>query len=441
MRQRRHTRHILFSTAAITVSVLALTGCGGGSAEEGSGSTQDTAAAFEGRGPINYVSSRDASGAAQDSIDKWNEEHPEEEVKFIELPDSADQQRQQLVRNAQIESDTFSVLNLDVVWTSEFAANRWIMPLPEDALPTDSMIPATVNAASYRDTLYGAPYYTDGALLYHRTDLLEAAGIDSPPETWDEMTADCEAVLALPEAKGMSCYAGQFDKNEALTVNFTEAVASAGCAVFDDDGNPTVDTPEALAGLTELTEAFAEGIVPSDAITYLEEQGRRAFQDGELVFLRNWPFVYSSLTATDGSSKVVDKFGISSIPGIGDNAGVSTLGGRNLAVSPFTANKATALDFIKFFTSEEESKARLDKSSRAPVYPALLEDPAVIEERPFFPTLLESLENAQPRPKVVQYGATTTAIQEEAYAALTGEKDPGTALAAMQSKLEEISAK
>lgn len=439
MRQRRHFRQILLGTAALTISGLVLTGCGGGSGEEPE-AQQDAAAAFEGRGPINYVSSRDASGAAQDTIDKWNAEHPDEQVTFVELPDSADQQRQQLVQNAQIKSDTFSVLNLDVVWNSEFAANRWTMPLPEDALPTDTMVPAAVETATYRGTLYGAPYYTDGALLYYRTDLLQAAGIDSPPTNWEEMTAACEKVLALPEAEGMSCYAGQFDKNEALTVNFAEAVGSAGGQLFDAEGKPTVDTPEALAGLTQLTDAFNEGLVPSDAITYIEEQGRRAFQEGNLVFLRNWPFVYSSLTATDGSSAVVDKFGITSVPGIGDNPGVSTLGGRNLAVSPFTENKATALDFIKFFTSEEESKARLEKSSRAPVYPSLLEDPAVVEKRPFYPTLLESLENAQARPQVVQYGATTTAIQEEAYAALTGEKDPKTALSDMQAKLEELSA-
>jgi multiple sugar transport system substrate-binding protein len=64
-----------------------------------------------------------------------------------------------------------------------------------------------------------------------------------------------------------------------------------------------------------------------------------------------------------------------------------------------------------------------------------------VAKRPFFPTLLEALTNAQPRPKVVQYGATTKAIQEEAYAALTGAKDTDTALKDMQAKLEEITAK
>jgi multiple sugar transport system substrate-binding protein len=438
MRQRRHTWQTLITTTAlVTAATVGLTACGGSSAEP---KAAQSAPAFEGKGPINYVSSRDASGAANRSIEEWNAAHPDEKVTFIELPDSADQQRQQLIQNAQIKSDTFSVLNLDVVWNSEFAANKWILPLPEDAVPTDKMIPATVNAATYRDTLFAAPYYTDGALFYFRQDLLAAAGIAAPPKTWDEMKSACEKILALPEAAGMSCYTGQFDKNEALTVNFSEAVASAGGSVVDAEGKPTVDTPEAKEGLNLLVDGFKEGLFPSDAITYLEEQGRRAFQDGKVVFLRNWPFLYSSLSATDGSSQVAGKFGITSIPGT-DGTGVSTLGGRNLAVSPFTPNKATALEFIKFFTSEEQASKRLELSSRAPAYAGLYEDQAVVAKRPFFPTLLESLENAQPRPKVVQYGATTKAIQEEAYAALTGEKDTDTALKDMQAKLEELAAK
>ena len=254
------------------------------------------------------------------------------------------------------------------------------------------------------------------------------------------MKTACKAILALPEAAGMSCYAGQFDKNEALTVNFSEAVASAGGSIVDADGKPTVNTAEAKKGLNLLVDGFKEGLFPSDAITYLEEQGRRAFQDGKLVFLRNWPFLYSSLSATDGSSKVAGKFGITSIPGT-DGPGVSTLGGRSLAISPFTTNKATALEFIKFFTSEEQAQKRLALSSRAPAYASLYEDPAVVAKRPFFPTLLKSLSNAQPRPKVVQYGATTKAIQEEAYAAITGKKDTDTALNDMQAKLTELAAK
>ena len=79
--------------------------------------------------------------------------------------------------------------------------------------------------------------------------------------------------------------------------------------------------------------------------------------------MRNWPFLHASLSATDGSSQVAGKFDITSIPGT-DGPGVSTLGGRSLAISPFTPNKATALEFVKFFTSEEQAQKRLALSSR-----------------------------------------------------------------------------
>ena len=38
-----------------------------------------------------------------------------------------------------------------------------------------------------------------------------------------------------------------------------------------------------------------------------EEQGRGAFEDGKLLFHRNWPYVYN-LAKTDGASKVKDTF-------------------------------------------------------------------------------------------------------------------------------------
>jgi multiple sugar transport system substrate-binding protein len=440
MKQRRHDRRIVAGLAFAAAAALALTACSGGSnGSGGSAGATDAAGELTGRGPIQYVSSPDASGAAQATIDEWNAAHPEEQVEWVELPLDADQQRQQMVQNAQVEGSAYSVLNLDVVWTSEFAANRWITALPEDALPLDDQIPATVEAASYRGTLYSAPYYTDGALLYSRTDLLTAAGITEPPQTWDELQTACDAVLALPEAAGMSCYAGQFDKNEGLTVNFSEAVNSAGGSLFDADGQPTVDTPEALTALEFLVDGFESGMIPKDAITFQEEQGRQAFQEGKLVFHRNWPYIFKSLSATDGSSSVSGKFGVSAIPGE-DGPGVSTLGGRNIAISSFAENKATALDFITFFTSPEQEEKRLALSSRAPVYSEFFEDEAVTSTYPYLPTLLTSLENAQPRPTVVQYGATTAAIQDEIYAALTGDKAPDAALADLQDKLTEITA-
>src|SRR3954468_2899290 len=90
---------------------FALAACGGG---DGGGTTskQSTEAQLTGRGPITFVSGKDTSGNRQKQIDAWNKDHPNEQARIIELPESADQQRQQMIQNAQTKSDAYTILNL-----------------------------------------------------------------------------------------------------------------------------------------------------------------------------------------------------------------------------------------------------------------------------------------------------------------------------------------
>jgi multiple sugar transport system substrate-binding protein len=415
--------------------VLLASACGGGGGSSSSGGSSP--AALDGRGPITFATGKDTSGFLPKQVAAWNSLHPDQMVEVKELPEDADAQRQQMVQNAQAKSDAFSVLNMDVVWTSEFAANQWIVQLPEDKFPDLSkLIPATVETAKYRDKLYAVPITSDGGLLYYRKDLLAKAGVQ-PPKTWDEMTAACLAVQKLPEGKGMGCYAGQFEKYEGLTVNFSEAINSAGGVVVGKDGKPNVDTPEALAGLEELTKAYQAGVIPKAAITYKEEEGRRAFQEGKLLFHRNWPYVYALASKTDGSSKVVGKYGVTSLPGK-TGPGVSSLGGHDYAISAFAKNKATAVDFINFMASEARQKANLEATSQAPTYASLYDDPALAKQFPYLAPLKASILGAQPRPRVVKYGDVTAAIQQAAYDALSNKTPPKQALTALQAKLNTL---
>ena len=91
---------------------------------------------------------------------------------------------------------------------------------------------------------------------------------------------------------------------------------------------------------------FADGTIPKGAITWQEEQGRQAFQDGELIFHRNWPYVYALAQKTDGSSKVAGKFDVAPLPGVA-GPGVSSLGGHNFAIAANAENKGTAADFME----------------------------------------------------------------------------------------------
>jgi multiple sugar transport system substrate-binding protein len=428
-----HRTTVARGVVALTAA-FALAACGGG----GNGGTGTGGAApLDGRGPITFATGKDTSGNLQKLVDSWNGAHPSEQVRIVELPESADDQRQQMVQNAQVKSDAFSVLNLDVVWTGEFAANRWITELPQQQFDLSGFLQPAVDTAKYRGRLFAMPFKSNGGLLFYRKDLLQKAGVGEPPKTFAEMSADCQKVQALPEAAGIGCYSGQYEKYEGLTANFAEAVNSAGGTIIGPDGKPDVNTPQAKAGLDTLVQGFKSGMIPKEAITFQEEDSRRAFEAGKLVFENIWPYQWDKGNQTDGSSQVAGKFDVAPLPGI-SGPGVSTIGGYNMAISSFAKNKATALDFIKYMTSEQTQRSNLLATSEAPVLAKLYDDPSLVQKYPYLPTLKASIMGAKPRPVVVHYGDVTKAIQEDVYAALTGQKTSDAALSDLQQKLTQL---
>lgn len=423
------TPKFLLPVAAAGVLALTLSACGGG----GGGSTTaggDAEQGLDGRGPITYVQGKDNSNVVRPLIEKWNAAHPNEKVTFKEQTDQADQQHDDLVQNYQAKNPNYDVASVDVVWTAEFAAKGWLQPLKDKmAVDTAGMLKPTIDAGSYKGTLYAAPVSSDGGILYYRSDL-----VPTPPKTWDEMMGMC----SIAEANGIGCFAGQYAKYEGLTVNTSEAINSAGGSVLDADGKPSLNTPEAKEGLENLAAAYADGSIPKEGITFQEEQGRQAFQDGKLLFHRNWPYVYN-LAATEGSSKVKDVLGMTALPGK-DGPGASTLGGHSAAISVYSKNKATALDFVKFLVNEENQKFFATQGSLAPVLEALYDDQELVAKLPYLPVLKTSIENAVPRPVTPFYPAVTKAIQENAYSAIKGEKTVDAALSDMQKSIESASA-
>ncbi|MEV5827794.1 ABC transporter substrate-binding protein [Spirillospora sp. NPDC052242] len=410
--------------------VLALAACSGGSDGSGPGTN-------DGRGPITFATGKDLTRTVQRLADDWNRARPDERVRIVELPEDGDRARQQLVQNMRIESDAYDVVRLDAVWTAEFAAHRWIVPLPDGLVDTGTFVPASLETGRYRGTLYAAPWLTGTGVLYYRTDLLEKAGFDEPPATWARMREQCAAVRRLPEGEGVGCYAGQHGKYEGLTVNYAEAVQSAGGELFDASGRPAVDTPRAKAGLRFLVDSFADGTIPEKAVTFMEEDGRRAFQEGGLVFHRNWAYVYALASADDGSSEVNGRFDVAPIPGR-DGPGSGTLGGNNLAVSAFSRHQATARDFVAHIVGPDVQR----EYGRAQSFPlslaALYDDPAMIGLYPYLPVLEESLRNARPRPVVVRYSEVSAAIQDHVAAAVAGEKTVDRAAADLRQALTAL---
>ena len=358
--------------------------------------TTDSAASAEDRGPITFAMGKNDTDKIIPIIEKWNAEHPDEQVTLSELAGEADAQRETLVQSLQAGNADYDVMALDVVWTADFAANQWLEPLEGDyAVDTSKLLQPTVDSATYNGKLYALPQNTNGQLLFRNVDLIE-----SKPDTFADIKSACEAVEG-------DCLTTQLKQYEGLTVNTLGFINGWGGAVIDDSGEPTVESAEAKAGLQALVDAYADGTIAKGSTAATEEEG----------------------SAVKGKTEVSPLVGK-------DGVGVSTLGGYNNGINVNSKYKATARDFIEFVINEE-NQLSFAEASFPPVLASIYDDADLIEKYPYLPALKESLENAQPRPVSPFYPAISKAIQDNAYAALTAGKSVDDATADMAAAIKQ----
>ncbi|MFG2130205.1 ABC transporter substrate-binding protein [Streptomyces sp. NPDC048751] len=387
-----------------------------------------------GRGPLTLATAGDLTGYLGPLLEGWNRTHPGERVTLVELPDSADETHAQMTTDLRDgDRSRFDVLNIDVNWTSEFAAAGWIRPLPPDRFPLDTFLPPVVDTATYDNRLYAVPYVTNAGLLLYRKDILAKEGVP-PPRTWAELEQDARTIAPK---YGLDGYAGQFLPYEGLTVNAAEAVYSAGGTILGDEGaRVTVNSAAAREGIGFLARGVREGWIPKAALTYKEEESKRAFQDGGLLFLRNWPYAYVGASAQ--GSPVAGKVGAVPLPGP-DGPGTSVLGGSNLAVNTHARHPDSAARLIAYLTSEPVQRQVLTRGALPPVRAALYEDPELVRAFPYLPTLRASVLAAAPRPKSPRYDQVSLVVQAVVHDAMSGRETPESAVRRLARELAAIS--
>ncbi len=420
-------KRTLRGIAVIAAGLFLTAGCAAGG---GNGSAPST----NGIGPITFAIGKDNAGWLQGMITGWNKANPGQKVTLLLLPEASNDQLAQLVANLQAKSDLYDVIDMDVIWTAEFASNGWIIPLPDTQFPLGDFLKPAVATAMYQGRLYAVPDYSNADLLYYRKDILARAG-QQPPRTWAQLKQ--QAATVAPKY-GLSGFAGTFAPYEGLTVNFATAVQSAGGSILSAEGTKvTVNSPQALAGLNFLVDGFKQGWIPQVALSYEEESSQAAFENGQFLFLDNWPDVAAALSVAGPDNKVYGKVGIAPLPGP-DGTSSGTLGGANLAISAFSQHQRTALNFIKYMTDEANELQMFEQGSFPPVWTKLYTDQSLWQRYPYLPVLERAINSAQPRPAITNYDQASLAISSAVYEALTRQKQPQQALTDMAGQLTQI---
>ncbi|MCF3932429.1 extracellular solute-binding protein [Acuticoccus sp. M5D2P5] len=327
-----------------------------------------------------------------------------------------------------ISGGDLDVALVDLVWIGNFAENGWMVPIEEFTsnpdladpdLDLEDFFPVTLDAfGTWDGTVYGLPFDNYSGLMYYNKCMLEDAGFDGPPETWEALKDEYGPALTKD---GKYAYALQSKRNETQSADsFARMLWPFGGSFLDAEFRSNLNSEESQTGLKfrqDLMQYMPQGIVAYD-----HAETVNALAQGDVAIITEWSGFASSLKDPN-TSAVADCIEVAAEPS-GPAGRKPALGGFSLAVASQADDdeKAAAWLMIQYLTSKANAEKYLDLggvSARQSVY----EDESVRDKFFFADALVESWQEGVPefRPRFAEWPEITEIVQEWGTKMMLGE--------------------
>lgn len=405
MARPRTTRALIGVTALAALSSVALSACGSADA---SGNVLTWYINPDGGG-----SNPTKGGQAQLAAECGKASGGRYSIQIQLLPNSASDQRDQLLRRLAAKDPGVDIMSMDPVFVAEFAEAGFLDEVPQDkqAVLTEDAVKPIIESAQWKGKLVAAPMWANTQLLWYRKSVAEAAGLDmSKPVTWDQII---EAAQSQKKLIGV-----QSKRYEGYTVWINALLEGAGGAVVKnpgatgDDLQLGLDSPEGRKA-AEVIQKVARTGVGGPAMGSLDEPAAldQFVNPSTSGFLINWPYVWAAF-----AEKKVDF-----IPDIAWTKYPQTvagkeskppLGGIELGVNAASQKKAQAWEAIQCITTKEHQVSYMVATGNPAARRSAYDDPAVKEKFPMAAMIRDSLDAGAPRPLTQYYGDVSTALQK-----------------------------
>ncbi|MEP0873344.1 ABC transporter substrate-binding protein [Trichocoleus desertorum AS-A10] len=364
-------------------------------------------------------------------IQDFQAQNPDIRIKLVEGAYTTNEVEAIYTSALQTGSSSYDLIYLDIIWTPKFAAAGWLSNLSDYVSSSDltAFLTDDIEAGRYQGALYRIPFRTDVGMLYYRKDLLEQIG-NPAPETFAELVQVSQKLQQQQQVRWGYVWQGQ--QYEGLAAMFVEVLAGYGGFWIDPNTREVgLDQAPAIQAVEFLRNTLKLGISPAETTTYNEEESFEKFQQGEVAFLRNWPYIWPRVQAVKG---LQDQVGIKPMVHAPGYRSAACKGGWGFGIAKNAKHPQEAWRAIQFFTSVESQRQFVLQSGYLPTRRNLFVDRAIAQKYPHFPSLLTVLEHPVLRPLIPQYDQASQILQRHLSAALTGQPS---AEAAMQAAAQE----
>lgn len=368
----------------------------------------------------------------QSLVQEFEANNPDIDLNVVLGPRTTNDVEDLYTASFLLGSSPFDLVFADVVWAPKFAAAGWLLDMSDRLSSAEQaeFMSADISAGRVEGGLYWIPFNSNVGMLYYRTDLLEAAGLQ-PPETVEDLFTVSQAL----QQQGLVDwgYVWQGFQYEGLVTVFVEMLRGFG-GFWVDDATQTIglDQPESIATAQFLRDTIERGISPPGVSNYIESDSLRLFSSGKVAFLRNWPFVWTEVNRPE--SAIRGKVGLKAMVHLPGQPSGACHGGWGFGISATTKHPEEAWRVIQFFTREATQQKFVLEQGYVPTRRSVYTNAEVLQKYPHYQQLLAVAHQAVLRPPTRQYAQLSDILQRYLSLVITGQLP---AAEAMQKAAQE----
>ena len=289
-----------------------------------------------------------------DLLAAWRRTNPQWPVSWTDLPWGSVERKLLAAVFARTAPD---VVNLNPPFAANLASKGGLADL-DPLLPVgaaETYLPSAWDACRDADAgRIAIPWYLTVRLSLVNHQLLEQAGLQTPPQRWSELPDFLRRIRERTGRYGLFMTVVPDDSAEML-----ETLVQMGVQLLDDNRRAAFDSPAGRDAFAFWSGLYREGLLPREVVSQGQRRAIELFQSGDLaVAATGAEFLRSIQTNAPGVAAVTRAH-----PPITGSDGTANVALMTLAVPRQSPQQREALAFALFLT-DAANQARFAREAR-----------------------------------------------------------------------------
>jgi len=329
---------------------------------------------------------------------QFEEKNPDIKLNWVVVEENV--LRQRVTTDVSQGSGQFDLVYIGLYEAPIFAKKGWLRPIenvPAD-YDLDDVFKSIRDGLSYDGKLYALPFNAESSMMIYRKDLFDAKGLTMPEQpTYDDVKKFADALT--DKSKGIYGITLRGKPGWGENMAFVDTLLNTfGATWFDENWNPTIDTPEWNKALT-----FYSDLLKKDGPPGASSNG---FNENLSLFASGKAAMWIDATSGAGplfdpnESQVADKVAFAAAPVAVTPNGSHWLWSWALAIPKSAKEPDAALKFMLWATSKEYIQLAAKTDGWAIVPPgtrkSTYDNPDYLKAAPFAPVALNAMLTADP---------------------------------------------